>query len=371
MLAQDPTAKGPKPRRLADRQYVRDAGKKFTQVQVFPETSGILAPRVYNGRMSKRPSVDLFPDGNLPYSSGTLLNVGSEAQIPAVRADEDRATRLGRLLRRLALAGVVMMVLLACVSAYLRLSAAGVGCVPWPACYQRTAAVESQHHPVARLAHRVLASTLGVVVVMIALASVSVRPRRPVVMGAAFAALAVTLALAGLGRVTSMTANTPAVALANLLGGMVLAALLWSLALRARRDPEPATIQSRWPASVVAVIVLIQVGLGAFISTTHTAPACPTLPLCVPAASDLPAVLQVFHRVLAIALLAAAGVLVATLLRRGGHAAHLALGLAGLLLVQMVSGALMIALDFPLWLALAHNAGALLLLLAAVWVLAG
>src|SRR5207344_87528 len=111
--------------------------------------------------------------------------------------------------------------------------------------------------------------------------------------------------------------------------------------------------------------VLMQVGLGAFISTTHTAPACPTLPLCVPAASDLPAVLQVFHRLLAIALLAAAGVLVATLLRRGGHAAHLALGLAGLLLVQMVSGALMIALDFPLWLALAHNAGALLLLLAA------
>ncbi len=71
------------------------------------------------------------------------------------------------------------------------------------------------------------------------------------------------------------------------------------------------------------------------------------------------------------ALLAAAGVLVATQLRRGGHAARSALGLAGLLLVQAASGALMIALDFPLWLALAHNAGALLLLLAAVWVLAG
>lgn len=264
-----------------------------------------------------------------------------------------------------------MMLLLACVSAYLRLSAAGVGCVPWPACYEQPAAAEGQHHPLARLAHRVLASTLGLVVVMIALTSVSVRPRRPAVTGPAFAALGVTLALAGLGGITSMTANTPAVALANLLGGMALAALLWWVALRARGgDPGPPTSQSRWPTNVVAVIVLIQVGLGAFISTTHTAPACPTLPLCAPATSDLPAVLHVCHRVLAIALLAAAGALAVTLLRRGVPAARSALALAGLLLVQVASGTLMLALNFPLWLALAHNAGGLLLLLAAVWVLA-
>jgi cytochrome c oxidase assembly protein subunit 15 len=263
-----------------------------------------------------------------------------------------------------------MMVLLACVSAYLRLSAAGVGCVPWPACYQQAAAAEAEHHPIARLAHRVLASTLGVVVVMIALTGVSVRPRRPVVMGTAFAALAVTLALAGLGRVTSMTANTSAVALANLLGGMTLAALLWWLALRARGEPGRPTSRLRWPANVVAVIVLIQVGLGAFISTTHTAPACPTLPLCVPAAADLAGVLNVCHRVLAVLLLAAAGALALALLRRGGHAARSMLALAGLLLVQAASGTLMVALDFPLSLALAHNVGALLLLLTAVWVLA-
>jgi cytochrome c oxidase assembly protein subunit 15 len=263
-----------------------------------------------------------------------------------------------------------MMVLLACVSAYLRLSAAGIGCVPWPTCYQQAAA-ESQHHPIARLAHRLLASTLGVVVMMIALTSVSVRPRRPVVMGTAFGALAVTLALAGLGRVTSMTANAPAVGLANLLGGMVLAALLWWLALRARINPGPSISRSRWPANVVAVIVLIQVGLGALISTTHTAPACPTLPLCLPTAADLPAILNVCHRVLAVVLLAAASSLAVILLRRGGHAARPVLALAGLLLVQTASGILIVALDFPFWLALIHNAGALLLLLAAVWVLAG
>jgi cytochrome c oxidase assembly protein subunit 15 len=75
--------------------------------------------------------------------------------------------------------------------------------------------------------------------------------------------------------------------------------------------------------------------------------------------------------VLAVVLLAAAGSLALALLRRGGHAARSMLALAGLLLVQAASGTLMVALDFPLSLALAHNVGALLLLLTAVWVLAG
>jgi len=261
------------------------------------------------------------------------------------------------------------MALLACVSAYLRLSAAGVGCAPWPACYQQPAAPERQHHPVARLAHRVLASTLGVVVVLIALASMSLRPRRPMVAGTAFAALALTLGLAGLGGVTS-TANTAGVALANLLGGMALAGLLFWLAVHSGRSSPQAPPRSRWPAGVILVLVVIQIGLGAFISTTRAAPACPALPLCMPAASQLPAVLHVSHRLVAIALLATAGTLAATLSRREGRAARSVLPLAGLLLVQAASGTLMVALDFPLWLALAHNAGALLLLLAAVWVLA-
>jgi len=279
--------------------------------------------------------------------------------------------RLSRLLRRLALAGVILMVLLASVSAYLRLSAAGVGCVPWPDCYHQAVASETPNHPLARLAHRVLASTLGLVVVMIALTSVSVRPRRPDVVGTAFAAVAVTLALAAVGRVTSITANSSAVALTNLLGGMVLAALLWWLTLYARARPGSPALHLRWLANVVAAIALLQIGLGAFISTTHIAVACPNLPLCMPATSDLPAVLHMCHRVLAIVLLVAASAFAATLLRRGGHAVRPALGLAGLILVQAVSGASMVATDFPLWLALAHNLGALLLLLSAVWVLTG
>lgn len=279
-------------------------------------------------------------------------------------------TRLYRLTRKLALGGVVLMLLLACVSAYLRLSAAGIGCAPWPACYEHPAALGQQHHPVARLAHRLLASTLGLVVVMIALTSISARPRRPEVIAPAFAALALTLMLAGLGSVTSI-GGAVGVSLANLLGGMALAALLWWVALRARRDASQVPSASRWPAAAVLALVVIQLVLGALLSTTHVASECPSVLLCPPSASNLAAALHIFHRVIAVTLAIAIGALAAHLIRRHESAARAAVMLAALIMFQAGIGALMVLLDFPLWLALIHNAGALLVLLSVVWVLAG
>ena len=278
-------------------------------------------------------------------------------------------TRLYRLTRKLALGGVVLMLLLACVSAYLRLSAAGIGCAPWPACYDHPV-MGQQHHPVARLAHRLLASTLGLVVVMIALTSIAARPRRPDVIAPAFAALALTLMLAGLGSVSS-TGAAVGVSLANLLGGMALAALLWWLALRAGLTSSQVPSASRWLAAAVLALVVIQLALGALLSTTHVASECPSVLLCPSSASDLAAALHVFHRVIAITLATATGALAVHLIRRRDRAARAALMLAALVVFQAGIGALMMMLDFPLWLALVHNAAALLVLLSTVWVLAG
>lgn len=264
-----------------------------------------------------------------------------------------------------------MMALLASVSAYLRLNAAGVGCVPWPACYQeQSVAAERQHHPVARLTHRVLAAGLGILVVVVVFAAVAMRPRRPVLLWTALLVLASTVILAGLGRVTP-TATGAGVAAANLLGGMGLAALLWWLALHATRGPERVPQYPQWPAVAMLALVLAQLSLGAIINTTRATLACPTLPLCASIGSDMPEALHVAHRLTAAALLAAAGILVAIHVRRGGRALRATLALAALVLIQGGSGAMMVALGFPLWLTLAHHAGALLLLLAAVSVLAG
>jgi len=262
-----------------------------------------------------------------------------------------------------------MMALLGSVSAYLRLSAAGLGCVPWPACYQeRSAPLERQHHPVARLTHRALAAGLGILVVVIALAAAAMRPRRAAVMWAALLALGLTVLLAILGRATP-TATGAGVAAANLLGGMAMAALLWWLALHATPARARAHERLQWPAITMLALVLLQVLLGALISTNRAALACPTLPLCAEAHGGVPAALHVAHRILAGALVLAAGVVATIYARSGGGRFRLAIALAALVVVQAAAGAMMVGSGFPLGLALVHHAGALLLLLAAVWML--
>jgi len=262
-----------------------------------------------------------------------------------------------------------MMALLASVSAYLRLSAAGLGCVPWPACYQeRSASVERQHHPVARLTHRVLAAGLGILVVVIVFAAVAMRPRRPGVVWAALLALALTVLLAMLGRATP-TATGAGVAAANLLGGMAMAALLWWLALHPTPARARAHERPQWPAITMLALVLLQVVLGALISTNRAALACPTLPLCAEADGGVPAALHVAHRLLAGALVLAAAVVTIIYARSGGGRSRLAIAVAALVVVQAAAGATMVGSGFPLGLALVHHAGALLLLLAAVWML--
>jgi len=308
-------------------------------------------------------------DAKLAHRSSPLLNMDSARHNPAA-LDPEPGSGHRRLIRRLALVGVTMMLLLAVVSAYLRLSGAGIGCTPWPSCYQEQSRAPSHdQHPVARFAHRLLASGLGVVVIMIVSVSVSMRPRRGVVLWTSLALLALTALLAVLGRATP-TAPGPGVALANLLGGVAMAALLWWLAIQAKGESERRRERLRWPAAAIVALLLLQVSFGAVISTTRSAAACASLPVCESSLSDVPAALHIAHRGTAVALLIAAGVLAGALLRRNDRA-PLGWTLAALVTAQIALGVAMVALEFPVWLALAHHAGALLLLLVAVSLLAG
>jgi cytochrome c oxidase assembly protein subunit 15 len=282
-----------------------------------------------------------------------------------------------RLIPRVALAGAVLMVMLTSVAAYLRLSAAGLGCEPWPACYaqgmQSSDAGERPRHPVARVTHRVLASGVGAAVVLIACLSFIARPRQGRTRWLSLLVLALTVALASLGRATPGSTspavalgNLPAVALGNLLGGMAMTALLWWMAWQPRAHTilDPGT--QRWLARGAVVLVLLQVSLGALISTTHAAPACPALSLCTQPAIEGPIALHTAHRIAAATLVVVAGALAMLLFRQGGRARRLALALGALLVLQASAGALMVGLAFPLWLGVAHNIGASLVLLASV-----
>ncbi len=266
---------------------------------------------------------------------------------------------------RLALGGALLMLCLVCVSAYLRLSAAGLDCQPWPECYAQ-ATHETQPHPVARLTHRLLASAVGIVVLLLVFASFVRRAQRPVQFWMSVALLALTAALALLGRATP-GAVSALVSSSNLLGGLALLALMTWIALDApaaagRRSGGGRRLQLLSYAAVG--LTVIQLVSGALLSTTYAATACPVLTGCGAAAPA--AALHLLHRLLGMVLLLADGVLAVGLLRKGGSARILAGVLLALPLIQVAVGVMMATSQFPLWAALLHNLVAALLIATAV-----
>lgn len=161
-------------------------------------------------------------------------------------------------------------------SAFMRLSLAGFGCEPWPACAAQIARDAAQGQAVAttppgvtaaRMAHRVVASM--VLVLALTLTWTTLRPRPLLRREAALAAaiLALTLGLAVLGVFTP-GARAPAVMLGNLLGGFLTFALCARLA--APQEPGRAGLGG-W-AIAAALAVVLQAALGALVSRAHALP---------------------------------------------------------------------------------------------------
>ncbi len=287
------------------------------------------------------------------------------------------------LLRRLALCCAVLMLATIGLSAYMRLSLAGLGCVDWPACYGlglRQPQHGSDGVAAARLAHRLVASAALILVFTMALASVVARPRLPREGRLSVALLVLALALAGLGLVTA-GARVPAVVIGNLLGGFVMLALCWRLAAPLSFQAMPGV--RGWGVAGLAVLTC-QVALGALVSASYSALSCTDLADCSRAALaagwdwraldpwrvpvfdlSLPmhragASIQWVHRIGA-GLVAAVLVLLGALAWRRGRRREAAL-LLGLTALQCVLGPLLTAAGLPIGLVLAHNLVAALLL---------
>lgn len=185
-------------------------------------------------------------------------------------------------LRRIALLCALLVLLIAGVSAFLRLSKAGLGCEPWPTCYgealralQRGAAVDDsavQSVALARLAHRVLASTALVLVLLLAFGHLSARPLRRDEARLSVLLVATALFLAGLGWLTA-SSRSPAVALGNLLGGFVMLALSWRLAAPPR-DRDAADRGARPWVLLALACTAIQVALGGLVSASYASLSC-------------------------------------------------------------------------------------------------
>ncbi len=314
-------------------------------------------------------------------------------------------TSYRRLIGLTALATLVLIML----GAYVRLSDAGLGCPDWPGCYGKltpSAAANEINQAIAKqggehgwvsmskawkeMAHRYMASLLGLAI--IAIAWMAIRHRRVLGQSPLLAVVLVgVVIMQGLfGKWTVTLLLRPAIVTGHLLGGMLTFGLLVWLWQRQRTvpryvDAEPA-VALQWPALIALLLLIVQIFLGGWTSTNYAALACADLPTCQQSWWPETNFADAFHLFrelgktaegagLPIAALTAIhmshriGAIVLTLyliwlVRRImvlSELRGLGLALLGVLVLQIVLGLSNVYVSLPLPVAVFHNGGAALL----------
>ena len=187
------------------------------------------------------------------------------------------------------------------VGAFVRLTDAGLGCPDWPGCYGKPTplhaatdiakAVAEQggtHGPVSiqkawhEMFHRYLAGTLGLLILGIAVAAWVKRKKLAQSPWLASALLLLVIFQAALGMWTVTMLLKPVIVTLHLLGGMATLALLTWLAMRQVRIAPPATDATPLrPWALLGLVLLVaQIALGGWVSTNYAALACIDLPTC-------------------------------------------------------------------------------------------
>jgi cytochrome c oxidase assembly protein subunit 15 len=332
-----------------------------------------------------------------------------------------------RWLRTVALAALSLCLCVVVLGAYVRLSAAGLGCPDWPGCYGhltpsaaaadvRTAAAPLAGRPLdvgkawREMAHRYAAGTLGGLILLLAVMGIAWRRERIVQPWFVAALLAIVVMQGMLGMLTVTWQLTPLIVSLHLLFGFTTLSLLWWLVLtlwRPRRAafeggamqggvltgcPVKGLVTARRLALAALVVLGLQIALGGWTSSNYAAIACPDLPTCQGSwwpqadfrsayvlwgslginyeggvlANPARVAIHLTHRYgAALVSLALLASALAALLVRGIRSVTLAAAAVMLALaLQLAIGISMVLMGFPLWLATAHNAGAALLLLA-------
>jgi len=179
-------------------------------------------------------------------------------------------------------------------SAYIRLAEVGIGCEGWPQCYaQLNPAMEKQGvtvlteegrdmaHYGARVAHRYIASTLGVFIVVIFIQALRQGRARATSLLVPVAIFGITVFLSLLGYYTPTRSN-PLITMGNLLGGMALLGLLWWLMQRDTGiEAVPDKAVNYRPLALCALcLVLVQIVLGGWSSANYASASCPGLLQC-------------------------------------------------------------------------------------------
>jgi cytochrome c oxidase assembly protein subunit 15 len=314
--------------------------------------------------------------------------------------------------RRLIISALCLAFAVVVLGAYVRLSDAGLGCPDWPGCYghisphhaaERIAAAESMQPsgPVSQpkawkeMIHRYFAGTLGLLILSIAVVAWTKKWDMAHGRGLPGLLLLVVVFQALLGMWTVTERLKPLVVTGHLIGGMTTLALLTWLWLRETKVYDASYLpQAPWlkPWAVLGLALLAaQIILGGWVSTNYAALACPDFPTCQGAWVPNMDFAQAFtlrrelgmdgrgallthealtaihwsHRLGALVVFVYLGWLGSKMLKIPGFKL-IGMTVLGLLSVQALLGITNVLASLPLPIAVAHNAGAALLLMTLV-----
>jgi len=179
--------------------------------------------------------------------------------------------RRRRLMRRLAWTCVLLMLVVTSASAWLRLAQPRPACADWPSCRSPDRPAMRVARPavmgdratlaLVRGAHRAAATAVLLAVLALAWLALAWRPRQRAEAALAVALLTFALALSVLGIVTPGS-RAAGVLLGNLLGGLAMLGLAWSLARRLQAGPA-RDVPLAWAAAAGTVLWTAQAALGA------------------------------------------------------------------------------------------------------------
>jgi heme a synthase len=201
---------------------------------------------------------------------------------------------------RLAVFATVLAFGVIVLGAYVRLSAAGLGCPDWPGCYGHVGVPDTHqaithadalyaNRPVEpvrawkEMIHRYFAGTLATLILILAIAAWWRRreTRRPVLVPSLLLLTVIFQALLGMWTVTLLL--FPPVVMGHLLGGFTTFALLLLLVLQNSgwlHASTAATDFMRWLAVAGLIVLICQIALGGWTSSNYAAIACPDFPTC-------------------------------------------------------------------------------------------
>jgi heme a synthase len=314
--------------------------------------------------------------------------------------------------RNLIVAAAALAFFIVVLGAFVRLNDAGLGCPDWPGCYGHVGVPDEPHELAAarekfpakpveakkawiEMVHRYFASALGLLILIIAVVAWQRRdaPPKARILPSLLVALVVFQGLLGMWTVTLLL--KPAIVTAHLLGGLATLALLVWLALgQFERYGSPRIIGNRGlrlAAAAGLAILAIQIALGGWVSTNYAALACSDFPRCQGEWAPRMDFANSFHVKRELGMTASGELLSLQALtaihwshRMGALVSFVFLGLLGLAMLrdaqlrgiatallaalglQAVLGIGNVMMSLPLALAVAHNAGAAVLLVVLV-----